>query len=585
MEPAPTENLVWDEVAPQLDEALNHLSDADRQALLLRFFDQKTMRDVGRILGVSEDAAKMRVSRAVDRLRTRLADRGVACTAVALGAILAERSVEAAPAPLVAHLSAMRLPVSAGSGGLAGVFRTLWQGSAMPRLAGVAALVFIGAATITFLRALNSPRHEAIPQALRPPSIEAQREDTVRVGVVTRRGAAGSGPAAAREPAKVRLTLHVEDAEIGGGLADAKIHAVYFYAGGRGEPHELSTDANGSAAIPEALELHDHGMNIFVFAEGHVPKSMSFMGNDTRTEYTLKLDPALSVGGTVVDGQGQPVAGVKIQVQPSGEHKEGTENIDFQTSATMSDENGRWLCTFIPRDYREIQFILTRDDYAVTLPIVPMDKVNLMSLVLVIDRGFTVTGRITDLAGLPIGEARVNELNTLAYRRQSTQTDADGVFTLSGLSQCDSYRGQAPETNDQGAVIIRGLLGVGKPHVELVVQAGGFAPMARIVELLEPTNVINFALTNGNVFRGRVLDEAGNPIANAAVRTDVDDQGLRKYVWQTRTDADGRFEWDSAPAEPVLFWFEADGYKWLRDVLLTADGSEHSITLARQGGR
>ncbi len=60
MEPARTENLdVWDEVPPILDEALNHLSDAGRPALLLRFFGQKPMRDVGRVLGVSEITAML----------------------------------------------------------------------------------------------------------------------------------------------------------------------------------------------------------------------------------------------------------------------------------------------------------------------------------------------------------------------------------------------------------------------------------------------------------------------------------------------------------------------------------------------
>ena len=52
--------------------------------------------------------------------------------------------------------------------------------------------------------------------------------------------------------------------------------------------------------------------------------------------------------------------------------------------------------------------------------------------------------------------------------------------------------------------------------------------------------------------------------------------------WRTRTDAEGRFEWDSAPAEPVLFWFEANGYNWLRDVPLVGDGSVHEIELTQK---
>src|SRR5689334_23641480 len=69
MQTNPTEEVAWNEMSPVLDEALNDLADADRQVVLLRFFEQKTMADLARILDVSEDAAKMRVSRAIGRLR------------------------------------------------------------------------------------------------------------------------------------------------------------------------------------------------------------------------------------------------------------------------------------------------------------------------------------------------------------------------------------------------------------------------------------------------------------------------------------------------------------------------------------
>src|SRR6185436_13588013 len=98
---------------PNLDEALNQLSDLDRQAVLLRYFESKPMRDIGRTLGVSEDAAKMRVSRAIERLRTQLATRGVTCTAVALGMVLVERSIEAAPSRLVTNLSSAKFAAGA----------------------------------------------------------------------------------------------------------------------------------------------------------------------------------------------------------------------------------------------------------------------------------------------------------------------------------------------------------------------------------------------------------------------------------------------------------------------------------------
>ena len=226
-----------------------------------------------------------------------------------------------------------------------------------------------------------------------------------------------------------RQQLQVVDAETGVGLAEAKVRAVYFYAGGRGEPHELSTDGSGNVAIPEPSEAADRFANIFVSAEGHVPKCLSW-GRRDAAQYTMKLDRALSVGGVIINQQGQAVEDVKIRVQGPGVQDGASENIDFQTSEVTSDAGGRWLCSYIPRDWSEIRFILTHPQYAVTLPIVRVGKVDLTKLVLVIDCGHTVTGRVLDIAGQPIAGATIKELNNTGYRRQSTETDADGTFTV-----------------------------------------------------------------------------------------------------------------------------------------------------------
>ena len=76
-----------------------------------------------------------------------------------------------------------------------------------------------------------------------------------------------------------------------------------------------------------------------------------------------------------------------------------------------------------------------------------------------------------------------------------------------------------------------------------------------------------------------MVDEFGQPLAGVACRTDSDNQGRIPFRWFTHTDADGRFEWDSAPGDPVRFWFEMAGYGTIRDKTLTADGSDHEIKL------
>jgi RNA polymerase sigma factor (sigma-70 family) len=95
----------WDRLRPVLDEAMAGLNDADRETLLLRFFKNHDLRTVGMLLGVSDDAAQKRVSRAVERLREFFASRGIAVGAGGLTLALSARAVHAAPAGLAASIS------------------------------------------------------------------------------------------------------------------------------------------------------------------------------------------------------------------------------------------------------------------------------------------------------------------------------------------------------------------------------------------------------------------------------------------------------------------------------------------------
>ena len=99
----------WDQVQPVLDEAMADLSDEDRDALLLRYFKNHDFRAIGSTLGVSDDAAQKRVTRALERLRTHLTSRGVTTTALALSTALAANAVPLAPAGLAAALSTSAL--------------------------------------------------------------------------------------------------------------------------------------------------------------------------------------------------------------------------------------------------------------------------------------------------------------------------------------------------------------------------------------------------------------------------------------------------------------------------------------------
>jgi RNA polymerase sigma factor (sigma-70 family) len=98
-------NPSWELIAPQLDAALGELSEADRDAVLLRYFENKSLREVGHALGTSDDTAQKRVSRAVEHLREFFARRGVTAGASGLIVVISANAVQAAPVRLAAAIS------------------------------------------------------------------------------------------------------------------------------------------------------------------------------------------------------------------------------------------------------------------------------------------------------------------------------------------------------------------------------------------------------------------------------------------------------------------------------------------------
>ncbi len=95
----------WTQIEPWLDEAMETLEEPDRAAILLRYFENKSLRDVGETLGVGEDAAQKRVSRAVERLREFFSKRNVTIGASGLAVLISANAVQAAPVGLIGTIS------------------------------------------------------------------------------------------------------------------------------------------------------------------------------------------------------------------------------------------------------------------------------------------------------------------------------------------------------------------------------------------------------------------------------------------------------------------------------------------------
>ena len=112
-----TEDATWQTLAPLLDDAMASLKEKDRNAILLCFFQGKTnFKEMGRALGTSEDSARMRVGRAVEKLRSYFVKRKIAVPSVLLTTVLAAETVSAVPPGLALTITA----TAAGKGAAAG---------------------------------------------------------------------------------------------------------------------------------------------------------------------------------------------------------------------------------------------------------------------------------------------------------------------------------------------------------------------------------------------------------------------------------------------------------------------------------
>ncbi|MDB6067883.1 MAG: polymerase, sigma-24 subunit, subfamily [Pedosphaera sp.] len=106
---------LWELMSPFLDKALMRLGEKDRQAVLMHFFEKKSFAEVGHFLGMSEDTARKRTRRALDKLRHYLSKQGIVSTGAIVAGVIASNSVQAAPVALAQSVTAAALAKGAAA--------------------------------------------------------------------------------------------------------------------------------------------------------------------------------------------------------------------------------------------------------------------------------------------------------------------------------------------------------------------------------------------------------------------------------------------------------------------------------------
>jgi RNA polymerase sigma factor (sigma-70 family) len=219
----------WDRLHPVLDAAMRELSERDREAVLLRFFEGRGFAEVGAKLNLTENAARMRVDRALDKLRVRLSDHGVTSTAAALAVALANQAVVAAPAGLAATVTGAALSGTAAAGGSAWA---VLQFIAMNKLQiGIASTMIVAAGTGAVLQQQTNVQLQREIDALRQENqqIAVLQEENLRL----------------QQTAAEVATLRADDAELAQLGTDATALKVRLQAQAKAQTARSAPSAVG----------------------------------------------------------------------------------------------------------------------------------------------------------------------------------------------------------------------------------------------------------------------------------------------------------------------------------------------------
>ncbi len=186
-----SESNAWTQIAPLLDDGISGLGEKDHAAIVIRFFEGRNFKDVASVLGVSEAAAKMRVSRALDKLRTFFTERGVVLSAAAIAGAVSGNSVQAAPLGLAGAVTVAAVKGTAVTAStltlMKGALKLMARTQARTAVgAGAGVLLVAGTAAVSISAFMRSPEPPAtasvpsiaaIPQPDNPgPSLDPQEQ-------------------------------------------------------------------------------------------------------------------------------------------------------------------------------------------------------------------------------------------------------------------------------------------------------------------------------------------------------------------------------------------------------------------------
>lgn len=303
--------------------------------------------------------------------------------------------------------------------------------------------------------------------------------------------------------------------------------------GSKGRIHRVKTDENGRLGIrlpEETPKSVSYSINIDRYGPAWLRWENIEKPEDLPGDFTVRLEDAQTVGGILVDEEGEPIEGavVDARVRPT-QRPEDTKSVGGGGSCT-TDERGRWIFRSIPRSCRDLPLEIKHTEFMPLRPTIAtatylIEEGNEPDKALILPRGRRVTGTIMDSDGKPIDGAMIQTYFMNDIRK--TRSDEKGQFHLTGVP-------------------------VGE--LNLTVTSTGKAPEFRRMEIVPemPQEIpdIDFRLQSGGIVRLTIVDREGKPCSNASVSFG-DWLGEFRFLAysapKSKSDDQGRWTWNESP--------------------------------------
>jgi len=537
-----TDEILWQQLTPHLDQAVAALSESDRSVILLRFYENMPLRKVGEKLGVSEETAKKRVSRALAKMHDFLDRRGVKLSAVGLAAVMAENTVQTASAALAGTVVKISMAAAATSAStvlpqLARETLSAWRWAKVKLVAGLAA----GSLALIFV-AVNPggllTRHAA------PQSVSAT--DSPRTEVATmatdQLGDAFSAPIASNrtQAGKTGAVTGLVVDEQGHPISGAKVWGGF----GRNPYDQDTTDESGQFA----LDKIPNPPIVTVTADGFAADQQDVNPTNLAGALVFRLGPSHPLQVHVTDESGRGVAQVRLFLQQWW----GRTGTLAQYLPQQTDADGwvQWLSA--PRGELQMEFIKAGYRNSRTNKFFADGEQH----TIVLHPAATVTGSVTDAeTSLPVDSFEF----TFGHSQPWAPNDPVPMWDLHSQTGSNGFYKMAIEEEQV-------------PYLRIAAE--GYEPVETEIQLTNGfEGVRDFQLKRtsaANSIRGTVLLPDGNPAAGVEVALCTAKAGVmlngtafeagafgninrsQRDDYRRKTDEQGSFLFDPKPGANTL---------------------------------